>query len=88
MGLVDIRIPASSVGWVSKAVDFYLAGLGLVLEEGLCEVPRGELQLFSDHTSYGYFFLICEVLSVELFKYVLHLLVGLDLCYTCFAKLA
>lgn len=41
MGFVDVGVPASSVCWVCEAIDLYLAGFGLVFEEGLSEVPRG-----------------------------------------------
>lgn len=41
LGLVDVGVPTSSVCWICEAVDFYLAGFGLVLEEGLGEIPRG-----------------------------------------------
>ena len=41
--LVDVGKASSSVGWVSEAVDLDLAGLGLVLEEGFREIPRGKL---------------------------------------------
>lgn len=44
--------------------------------------------MLSDHASNGDFFLIGEVLPVELLQHVLHLLVGLYLGYACLAKLA
>lgn len=41
LGFVDVGVPASSVCWICEAIDLYLAGFGLVFEEGLSEVPRG-----------------------------------------------
>jgi hypothetical protein len=53
--LVDERIASAPVGRIGKAIDLDFGGSLLVLEEGVSEVPAGELQLFSDDPRDGNF---------------------------------
>ena len=88
LGFVDIGIPATSIGGVSKAIDFDLAGAILKLQERFREIPTGQLQLFADHPSNRDLLLVQEVLPIEFFQDVLHLLIGLDVRYAPLPQLA
>lgn len=85
---VDIGIPATSISGVCEAIDLNLACPHLEFEERFGKVPTSELQLLADHAGYRYLLLAREVLPVELFQYVLHLLIGLYFGYAHLPQLA